>query len=96
MNGSAARGSEESMTKEIGETLKPGDVVQLDPTACKNPMFGACFMTVTEVRGWGCQGYVQALGENGKIGGQAYYRATWDEVHHIGHAEFTIGIEEHS
>ena len=41
-------------------------------------------MTVTEPKGWGAQGYVQGLGENGKSAGQAYYRASWDEIERTG------------
>lgn len=69
-------------------SLEAGDVVQLSPETCKNPMFAACFMTITEPKGWGAQGYVQALGENGKIGGQAYYRATFDEMEFVGTAQW--------
>ncbi|MGC4002838.1 MAG: hypothetical protein QM811_06790 [Pirellulales bacterium] len=48
-------------------------------------------MTVTEPKPWGAQGYVQSLGENGEIGGQAYYRATWGEMEQTnGHAPFLI------
>ena len=56
------------------------DIVQLDPEVCRNPMFAACLMVVTEVHEWGVQGYVQALGTDGKLGGQAYYRAKFDEI----------------
>lgn len=56
--------------------VKPGDIVQLDPEKTGNPAFAACLLTVTEVRSWGVQGYVQALGETREArGGQAYYRA---------------------
>lgn len=61
-------------------TLQDGDIVILRPDTCRNPMFAGCPMTVTEPKAWGAQGYVQALGENGKPGGQAYYRAIWDEI----------------
>lgn len=57
-----------------------GEIVQLHPEKCGNPMFAGCFMTVTEPKPWGAQGYVQMTGENGKPGGQAYYRATWEEM----------------
>lgn len=59
------------------ENVKAGVIVQLDPEKTKNKMFSACLMVVTEVKGWGVQGYVQSLGENGEMGGQAYYRAEW-------------------
>lgn len=64
--------------------LKPGEIVQLSPETCRNPMFAGCMMTVTEPKGWGAQGYVQGLGENGKSAGQAYYRASWDEIERTG------------
>jgi hypothetical protein len=69
------------MTRD--EALQPGDIVQLSPT-CRNPMFAFCLMTVTEFKGWGVQGYVQSLGEDGKPGGQAYYRAKWEEIEPTG------------
>lgn len=69
--------------------LDPHDVVQLSPEA-GNPMFAGCFMVVTEPKPWGAQGFVQALGENGQPGGQAYYRATWDEMEPIGRAEWIL------
>ncbi len=72
------------------EDYKPGMVVQLDPDTTANHMFAACFMIVTEVKSFGLQGYVQALGENGEAGGQAYYRAPWDTFHPIGMAEWVI------
>lgn len=70
----------------------PGIVVQLAPEV-GNPMFAGCFMTVTEVKSWGVQGYVQALGAEGKMGGQAYYRAKWDEFEIIGFGEWLMDIE---
>lgn len=63
--------------------LKKGDVVQLSPHV-GNPMFSCCMMIVSEPKGFGAQGYVQALGEHGLPGGQAYYRANWDEMELIG------------
>lgn len=70
------------------QTLKEGDLVQLNPETVKNPMFAACIMVVTEPKTWGAQGYVQSLGENGQAGGQAYYRATWEEMELVGKAEW--------
>jgi len=63
--------------------LKHGDVVQLGPTT-SNPMFAYCFMTVTEPKSWGAQGFVQALGEDGKPGGEAYYRAKFEDMEFVG------------
>ena len=64
--------------------LKPGMVVQLSPTEATNPMFGGCFMVVTEPKSFGAQGYVQSLGQNGEIGSQAHYRAKWEEMEYVG------------
>lgn len=60
--------------------LVPGQVVQLHPEETRNRMFAGCLMTITEPKTFGAQGYVQALGENGNRGGQAYYRAKWEEM----------------
>ncbi len=70
------------------QNLKEGQIVQLNPETVGNPMFAACMMVVTEPKSWGAQGYVQALGENGKPGGRAYYRAKWEEMEPVGHAEW--------
>ncbi len=69
--------------------LNPGDVVQLNPNI-STPMFAGCFLTVTEPKEFGCQGYVQSLGTEGKCGGQAYLRPTWDMMEFVGHAVFTV------
>lgn len=72
---------------------KINDVVQLNPETC-NPIFAACFFIITEVRTWGCQGYVQMTGINEKPGGQAFYRATWKEMGNpIGKAEWVLDRE---
>lgn len=69
--------------------LSPGDVVQLSPN-CRNPMFACCMMTITEPKDFGAQGYVQALGENSQPGGQAFYRARWDEMEYVGQAVWAL------
>lgn len=69
--------------------LEEGDVVQLGPEV-GNPMFAFCMMTVTEPKDWGAQGYVQALGENGCPGGQAYFRAKWEEMDYVGKAAWGV------
>ena len=73
--------------------MRPGTVVQLSGET-KNPMFKYCMLTVTHVRQWGVQGYVQALGEGGKMGGQAYYHADWNEFEIVGAAVFIVGTED--
>jgi len=70
--------------------LEVGMLVQLSPETVGNPMFTGCIMVVTEPKAWGAQGYVQALGEDGKPGGQAYYRARWEEMELVGNAEWVI------
>lgn len=60
---------------------KPGAVMQLNPATVANGAFAGCMLVVTEVKTWGVQGYVQALGETRDApGGQAYYRAKWIEL----------------
>jgi hypothetical protein len=70
--------------------MKVNDVVQINPEKATNLAFGGCFMIVTEVKSWGVQGYVQAFGTREKIGGQAYYRAKFDEIKYVGRAVFEI------
>lgn len=67
--------------------LKPGAVVQLSPET-GNPAFAFCMMVVTDPKPWGAQGYVQALGDRNATGGRAYYRAEWDDMEYVGHAEW--------
>jgi len=69
--------------------LEKGMVVQLSPNV-GNPMFAGCMMIISEPKSFGAQGYVQAFGKNGKPGGQAYYRATWDEMEYVGQAVWEI------
>lgn len=66
--------------------LKKGDVVQLSPETTANVMFRGCMLTVSKVREWGVQGYVQSLGKDGQTGGQAYYRSKWEDMELVGHA----------
>lgn len=74
------------------QELQVGHVVQLDPETVGNPAFAGCFMTITEPKPWGAQGYVQALGTREAPGGQAYYRAKWEEMTDpIGMAPFVAG-----
>ena len=69
-------------------TYEIGDIVQLDPDNTVNPMFSGCFMVVTEIKSWGVQGYVPSLGDKGKPGGLAYYRANFEDIVKVGHAEW--------
>lgn len=73
---------------EAGTKLEAGDVVQLNPETVGNQMLAACMMTVTEPKAFGAQGYVQTTGVAGEMGGQAYYRARWDEMELVGRAAF--------
>jgi hypothetical protein len=75
--------------------MNPGDVVQLIPDKTRNRAFAGCLFVITEVKPWGAQGYVQALGMNRDIdGGQAYYRAKTEEMSHvIGQVPYFISSE---
>lgn len=70
------------------QILEAGQIVQLNPETVRNKMFTACLMVVTEPKSFGAQGYVQDLGMDEKPGGQAYYRATWEEMELVGKAEW--------
>lgn len=63
--------------------LKVGDVVQIDPS--HDPVFGGCFMIVTEPKSWGAQGYINVPGERG---GYAYYRCKHANMQIIGRCEW--------
>jgi hypothetical protein len=72
------------MTEEEGRLLVRCAIVQIAPTT-EHRAFRFCLMVVAEVRPWGVQGYVQALGaDRDHVGGQAYYRATWEEIEPTG------------
>lgn len=73
---------------------KVGHLVQLNPETCRNLMFGACFLVVTDPRPWGAQGYIQVIGTDDQPGGLAYYRARWEEMELVGAAEWIAGSLE--
>ena len=74
--------------------LKLGDVVQLNPDTIGNRAFAGCFLVVTELKAFGCQGYVQALGNSRDTqGGQAYLRPRWVDMEFVGHAQWVIDNE---
>ena len=78
------------MEQVVKDQILPGHVVQLSPVNTENRMFAGCMLTVTEIKPWGVQGYVQALGEDGKPGGQAYYRAKWETIEFVGQTVWDI------
>jgi hypothetical protein len=69
--------------------LKFGELVQLNPDTVRIKAFAGCFMVVTEPKAFGAEGFVQVLGADRYTpGGQAYYRAHWDEMEWVGVAKF--------
>lgn len=68
--------------------LKVGSLVQLNPQTVGNPAFAGCIMIVTEIKAFGVQGYVQALGTRQAPGRLAYYRAGWHEFEVVGLASW--------
>jgi hypothetical protein len=64
----------------LNKEIEKYEIVQINPTKARNKMFAGCLLTVVEVKSWGVQGYVQALGVNGNPGLPAYYRAVWEEI----------------
>lgn len=71
-------------------TLEIGDVVQLNPETVTNKGFAACFMTVTDPKPWGAQGFVQMIGSKGESGGQAFVRAWWHDMELVGKAHWRL------
>jgi len=69
-------------------TLKPGSIIQINPETAKNKAFSACLMVVDEVTAWGVKCHYQGTGTREMAGGQAHYRAGWDEF------EDTRGVAE--
>lgn len=70
------------------EAMKVGDIVQIRPD---KEMFGACMVTVTEVKTWGIQGYVQSAG----VPGQQYVRVKTEDFEHTGgKAVWLVGGDE--
>jgi hypothetical protein len=65
-----------------------GDIVQIRPG---KEMFGACMVTVTEIKAWGIQGYVQSAG----VPGQQYVRVKTEDFELTGgKAVWVVGGEE--
>lgn len=64
------------------------DVVQIDPEKHGGGFFAGCFMTITEPKAFGAQGFVCIPGKRGEPPGQAFYRAKHDEMHFVGRAVF--------
>lgn len=61
--------------------LHIGDIMQISPDGGRGmAWFGGCLFIVSEPKSWGAQGYVKNAG----TAGQAYYRATWDEMEPTG------------
>jgi hypothetical protein len=54
-----------------------GEIVQCRP---EKEMFGACMVTVTEVKDWGVMGYVQSAG----VPGQQYIRLKTEDFERTG------------
>lgn len=74
-----------------GSMLRAGDVVQISPEHSGNPAFAGCMLTVSEIKDWGVQGYVQSLGTREGMGGQAYYRVKFTDIEFVGKAVWAAG-----
>lgn len=65
--------------------LKEGDVVQINPEY-KNQMFAGCMAVISEVSDKRIMAYVQSLGSNEEIGGQAYIFIQPSDCERVGKA----------
>jgi hypothetical protein len=61
--------------------------VQINPDTYDG-FFKGCFMTVTEPKAFGAQGFICMPQKRGEIPGQAYARVKWEDMEFIGHAEW--------
>ncbi len=75
------------------ETLKPGDVVQIEPIDDLSA-FGGCFMLVEQVEPWGAQGFVAIPRKPGLRPERAYFRAPHGQMERIGRAEWAPPMPE--
>lgn len=73
-----------SLPRGRRQDLHVGDVVQIDPE--HDPVFGAAFMVIEEVKSWGYQGYVTIPGQEGV----APYRVPWEKCAGIGPAVWLL------
>ncbi len=63
--------------------LSVGDVMQIDPEY--DPVFGGCFMQVTEPKSWGAQGFVVSPSKDNMV---ACYRCAFKNMELVGKAEW--------
>jgi len=70
------------------QKLRVGDVVQINPE--HDEVFGGCFMTVTEPKSFGAQGFVKNAGEKGF----AYYRCKHENMEYVGIATWSDRSDE--
>lgn len=73
--------------------LEIGSVVQVSPSL-SDSFFPACFMTVTEVRHWGVQGYVMVPESRTVSPSVAYYRALWEDIELVGRSAWMAQTSE--
>jgi hypothetical protein len=72
--------TDEHCLERMKQPLMRWEVIQLHPARTRNRMFAGCLAVVDEAKPWGCLCYVTGLGKDGREGGQAYYRAEWEEI----------------
>jgi hypothetical protein len=74
---------------EIPPLLRPGDVIQIDPDS-NSGTWGALFVIVMEIEGWGVKGYFFVPGNRGEPPGQAYVRVSHGHYVRIGPAAWLM------
>lgn len=59
--------------------LKVGQIIQIKPDF-KTPAFAACLAVVSEPKSFGCQCYIQSVGDTFDTSkGQCYLRLSWED-----------------
>ena len=78
------------MTQQEAEQqpVEVGTVLQLSPESEEvRPCFKGCFLVVTEVKTWGIQGYIPAVGATfDEPGGLVFLRPKWEDLEFVGAA----------
>lgn len=66
------------------DRIKVGSIVQIDPAY--DPAFGACLLTVTEMKSFGVMGFVRVPERPEAV--EAYYRVAFEHIAYIGESEW--------
>lgn len=64
----------------VGTTLRPGQLVQINPDLCQNVAFSGCVMIVSEPTSSGAKCYMHLPIHRDLPGMRTFYHAQWPEM----------------